>query len=101
MEWKEIWTPEIIKIDAEFNEAVLNKWTSDSWATSAFVEILKKKNDLISALRMTQEYRNYMQSNSAKLQEIDGKLQAYITPEIQALQTEIKTLTEEIYGSAR
>ena len=64
-------------------------------------EILKKKNDLISALRMTQEYRNYMQSNSAKLQEIDGKLQAYITPEIQALQTEIKTLTEEIYGSAR
>lgn len=59
------------------------------------------KNDLISALRMTQEYRNYMQSNSAKLQEIDGKLQAYITPEIQALQTEIKTLTEEIYGSAR
>lgn len=101
VEWKEIWTPEIIKIDTEFHDAILNKWASNSWNTWVFVEILKKKNDLVSALRTTQEYRNYMQTHSGKLHEIDTKLQAYTTLETQALQAEITALTEEIYGTAR
>jgi hypothetical protein len=60
---------------------------------------MNQKNTLIQKMNTSQEYKDYIQKNQAKLASLNTEMKTFWTPEIITLQQEVVDIGKEIYGN--
>lgn len=87
-EAREIWTDDIKKIDEEFKYILFNKDNiSSKW--NIIRVISNKRSIAIKEFQNTEEYKNYINKKTDRLNEIKTLLNTYYSPEIIELQNKI------------
>lgn len=85
-QWKEIWTPEIKKINIEFTEIIASMIIINtggliqSGSTNTLTEISNKKNIIMKDFFASKAYEDYLTSKEETLKQINIKLNSYVAP---------------------
>ncbi|NRH21301.1 hypothetical protein HOO68_04625 [Candidatus Gracilibacteria bacterium] len=83
---KEIWTPEIKKINIEFTEIIASMIIINtggliqSGSTNTLTEISNKKNIIMKDFFASKAYEDYLTSKEETLKQINIKLNSYVAP---------------------
>jgi hypothetical protein len=94
---KVIWTPEMYAMDAKIQELQKTVGTGATRFTdNNFKELMNQRMFFIKTLYASQAYKDYMQKNQSKLNELSTDMRKFMTPEILKLQQEIGQLNKDI-----
>lgn len=101
-EAKELWTPELQELDLQIQNILKNPYNVISPKNTLSTDIqglMNQKNTLIQKMNTSQEYKDYIQKNQAKLASLNTEMKTFWTPEIITLQQEVVDIGKEIYGN--
>ncbi len=94
---KAIWTPEMYAMDTKIQELQKTVGTGAMLPTNKnFQELINQRMLFIKTLYASKEYKDYMQKNQSKLNDLNMEMKKFMTPEILQLQQEIGKLSKEI-----
>lgn len=93
IEWRAIWTKEVIKADDALNKMI--KTNSASWDlfSTNTRDVANNREIALKKFQESVDYKNYIQENQEKLKTINESMQKYLPSEALEAQKTIESLT--------
>lgn len=95
---RELWPKELQDLDSEFRSIIGHSITAGSGSTQ-FQEVLDKKNVALKIFYASSAYKQYIQTHTKELDDIDTSIKSYWTPRMLELQKTVASLAQEVYAS--
>ncbi len=90
---EEIWTNEIKIADKKYKDMLIQS------SSNKDDSLLKIRNILLSKMRSTKRYQDYIKESQSKIEKLNQDMKVYWTPEMIAIKKEIQELNKELYKS--